>query len=391
MARVRKEARSIAKLAERFASQKQAESVLEEVRGVPTRFIQLDYATRVGGFPIERVAVMHGPSNEGKTALALGIIGSFLDCNHFAKLFDAERTTDKVWARKLIGDHIRHPRFFASRPDTYEDAISDTRRYANALRTAVEEREVPPDTFGFMCVDSMRRLVPKGLLDKIMKEDPAKGDVKVHDRRAQQQAAANAAWLDELVPLADNSQMGVLLITREFDDPDADQNARAAGRAYKVGGGKGLIYDSSLLIRVERDPKKPWVGTKAEVSEATGRVTKEAEVYGERHKCTIRKTKIGEKDGKTSVFYFHTSNGLLPGVPFGFDRARDVLDLALRFNLVKQAGSSYSFRKQRIGQGEHNAVRRLTSDKKLLDEIDAECRSLFFKPGYDPETGEVTE
>lgn len=374
----------------RFERHQPAEDVFRIVRAVQTWFVQLDHATRVNGFPVERVTLCHGPSNEGKTALAIGLAGSFLSLDHFARGLDAERTTDKVWVRKLIGDLVRHRRFRALRPDSYEQAITTTRDFAQDLIEARAAGEISEDTVAFQFVDSMRKLIPKNLLDEILKEETAVGEIKMQNRQAMRQASANAAWLDELIPLADKAGIGFFLIAREIEDPDADDRTRKAGQAFKVGGGKALRYDSSFQIRVQRDR---YV------------VDSEKNVIGERHRCTVYKTKIGEKDGRGTVFYFHTSNG--KWVPFGFDRARDVLELGVRFGVVRLAGSSYSFAKKRVGIGENNAVKSLSDKPELLRDVESAVREkfsdvepeeeseepvtgMFGKPReHDSETGEV--
>jgi recombination protein RecA len=388
-------------LEKRFSGHQPAQEVYKVVRAVPTWFIQFDHATRVHGYPVERVTLCHGPSNEGKTALAVGLAGSFLSHDHFVNGVDAERTTDKVWVRKLIGDLVTHPRFKAIRPDSYEHAIANTREFAQNLIEAREAGEVSEDTVGFQFVDSMRKLVPKNLLDEILSESAPSG-IKLQNRQAMRQAQANAAWLDELVPLADKAGIGYFLIAREIEDPDADDRARKSGNAFKVGGGKALRYDSSFQIRVQ---------LAGYTYEST---TKGAPIIGERHKCTVYKTKIGEKEGRGTVFHFHTSRGIL--TPYGFDRARDVLELAVKFGVVRLAGSSYSFGGKRVGVGENNAVKSLSDKPEMLRDLEAATREKFaehkpeeegeeveaaqaasslFKsrntPPHDPETGEVLE
>ena len=56
----------LAKVAGKLKGWKPAGEVLTKVRAVPTIFPQFDRATRCGGFPIERITLIHGRSNEGK-------------------------------------------------------------------------------------------------------------------------------------------------------------------------------------------------------------------------------------------------------------------------------------------------------------------------------------
>jgi recombination protein RecA len=178
-----------------------------------------------------------------------------------------------------------------------------------------------------------------------------------------------------------------------MQDPDADMWAKKAGNDYKISGGGAIFYDSSLVVRVERDSFVQH-----------GEDKSKKKVYGERHKVTIRKTKIAGKDDKVTVGYFHSSNGTL--VPEGFDRARDVLELAGRLGVVQKSGAWYAHGEERIGQGQHNSVVALTDAPEWCARIEAETRARFktavpledeepaakskeLKIDYDPKTGEV--
>ena len=372
---------SLEAVADRFKNFRPAREVLTRVRAVPTIFPQFDHAVRVGGFPIERFSLVHGPSSHGKTTWALGLMKSFLAREHLALLIDAERTTPFDWTQKMLGEHAEHPGFYADRPQTYEATVDRVREFVTNLAEAREAEELPPETSAIIVVDSLRKLVPENILAKISKEGAsgAMGSIDgMGGRAAQIKAALNAAWLDELIPLLEQTRTAFVAIERETDDPDADVWAKKYGTNFKVGGGKALYYDSSLVMRVER---AKWVQQK-------GGDDEKATIYGERHRVTIRKTKVAGKDDKQSVAYFHTSNGVL--VPEGFDRARDVLELAQRFEIV--TGSAWLKWGTEKWQGEHNAVVKLTGNTDMLDELEMEVRAKFeaVAPTEVTEDGEVS-
>ena len=182
-------------------------------------------------------------------------------------------------------------------------------------------------------------------------------------RAAQIKAAMNAAWLDELVPMLEQTQSAFLAITRETDDPNAN---KFSNEDFKVGGGKAIYYDSSLVMRVER---ASFVGEKYEEGSK-----KRPKVYGERHRITIRKTKVSGREDRQTVCYFHTSNGVL--VPVGFDRARDVLELAETFGIVQQKGA-WLHAKGAKWNGRHQAVKKLTEDVVMLANLEVAVREKF--------------
>lgn len=366
-------------VAKAFGAFRPASEVLRRVRAVPTIFVQYDHATKVGGQPIERITLVHGPSGHGKTTFTLGQMRSFLALQHLVLFIDAERTTPWDWVQTMLGEHAESELFYARRPETYEKTVSEVREFCNTLREQREAGVVSPSTSALIVVDSIRKLVPEDQWKRILQMQGADKSGKVKDRSAQLKAAMNATWCDELVPLLEQCGAGMIIIARETEDPDADQRSRMYGTNYKVGGGKALYYDASLDVRVER----------------ARYVTKEAKdekarpvVYGERHRITIKKSKVAGKEDKTTICYFHTSNGQL--IAEGFDRARDVLELAQRFGIV-QGTSWLKFGKHKW-QGEHAAVRKLTAEPALLEELDRAVRARFTEqaPIEATDDGEVT-
>lgn len=370
--RVGKNARldSLIRAREEFSSVKRASEVLTRVKAVPTCFLQFDHATRVGGFPVERFSLVHGPSNHGKSLFTLGLVKSFLQRDHLALYIDAERTTPFDWVQKLLGPELAaHPGFYAERPESYEQTIANVRSFLMTIARLREDGKLDQDTAAIVVVDSIRKLVPKSLMDEVVaaaKKDAKGGDVTAgRDRSAQIKAKMNAAWVDEITPMLEKANAGFLVVGREMEDPDADKWARKFGNNYKLGGGSALFFEASLVARVER---AGWVTKGA--SDDDKKV-----VYGERHRVTIRKTKVAGKDGKQTQCYFHSSNGVF--LPEGFDHARDVLDMAERFGVVEKKGSWLLHAGDRIGNGQHAAVKHLHGMPNQCAEIERQLRAAF--------------
>lgn len=359
--------KSLERVASRFQSWRPALEVLREVRSVPTIFPQIDRVVRVGGWPIERLSLLHGPSNEGKTLLLLGVGLSFIRRGHFFAHIDAEYTTPGGWLLNLMGDAAKSTLFQALRPRTYEETVDAVRSFCETIGEAKEKGELDPETTGLVGLDSIRKLNPKGLLEKLSREGSdgdgeGRGRFKkkpggvdgMGGRAGQIKAALNAAWVDELVPLLGQTGTAMIIITRE-----TDEGADPFGEGFKLGGGKALKYDSSLVARVQRDK---WINDEDGV------------LGGERHSVQIYKTKVEGKSEKLPECFFHSSTGELEGIPFGFDLPRDLLELAVELGVVKLGGSSYSFKGERIGQGITRAVRALHANAPLLEQIEREVR-----------------
>src|SRR5207253_8191140 len=81
-------AKKLEKAADAFSSFRPASEAMTEVLAVPTVFCQLDHATGVGGWPVERFTLIHGPSGGGKTKALIGLFLSFLLQGHYAYFLD---------------------------------------------------------------------------------------------------------------------------------------------------------------------------------------------------------------------------------------------------------------------------------------------------------------
>lgn len=334
---------ALGRVAKRFGEWKPAREVLTRVRAVRTIFPQVNHGTRVGGWPLQRPALIHGPSNHGKTAFAHGLGLSFLRAGHYYCYVDAEFATPSDWVDELMGELADFPSFLAQRPTTYEDTVEAVRHFVTGIAQARTAGEVPPDTSGLLVVDSLRKLVPKRQQEKLAKEEG--GIDGMGGRMAMYKAALNSAWMDELVPLLYHGDMALMFIGRE------SENTGMLGEDWKLTGGKGLVFDSSIVARVTR---ASWV-------------ERGDQTVGERHCVSIWKTRVGGKSGRVVDCYFHTSNGEL--IPAGFDPARDALELARARGLVTLSGSWLTWGDVAKWNGVHAAVKALSEDQGLLDRL----------------------
>lgn len=358
---VDRRAAAVARVASRFASWRPAREVLTRVRAVPTIFPSLDMATRVGGFPVGRVSVVHGASGEGKSLIALGIGLSFLKRGHFFGYVDAEFSTPISWLEGLMEQEADNPLFMGLRPKSYEQTVDAVREMLKVIIAAKTSGEIP-DAAGIIVVDSLRALVPEDFTEKI-KRFGAQGDRGSVDGMGGMGAAIkakmNAEWFDELRPLLYQADVAMLIVGRE----STRRNAPRGAADWQLTGGRALVFETSgLLMRSERD----WL------REGSG---PDAEVVGERHDVGIYKSKVAGKDEVVAYWSFCTSNGKV--VPEGFDIGRDLLELGVSLGVVKVAGTSnYSFASKRW-QGKRRAVVQLHGDAELREKLELAIRARF--------------
>lgn len=359
--------KALASVAAGFKNFRPAVEVVQKIQAVPTIFPQYNAMTGVGGHPISRLSIVHGPSNEGKTTFTLGLGCSFLERGHFFALIDAERSTPEEWLRELMRDKFDHPGFVALPSSSYEQTVDAVREFCDGVAEARIKNRIPEETTGIIVLDSLRKLVPKNLIGKLQKGSEKNGVDGIGGRAGQIKAALNAAWVDELVPLLADTKMAMTMIARETEDP----NAGMFDDQFKVGGGKAVFYDSSLAIRIVR----------RYIPHPDEELAKTGSHVGERHTIEIRKTKVSQKRSKRPRGYFHTSNGAMPGSPLGFDFARDLFELGRELGVVEQKGSWYSLDGEKLGQGEVAVLKRLWGDAETLATLERSVMKALGKDG----------
>ena len=298
------------------------------------------------------------------TQLVQGIGLSFLRRGHMFAFIDAEMTTPMPWLETLFGSYADDPRFIASRPSSYEQAVDDVQRIATGVGDAREKGRIPKETTCFFAVDSIGKLSPIDILEKVKKHSAESKDGSVGGMNGMEgayKAALNKMWLDRLIPLMHDTGCAIAFVARESDDRNASANDRKYGNDWKTTGGSSLYYDASLDIRVahakmihldEDDYKSP--------------------VVGELHTIEVRKTKVSARESAVERTWFSTSNGAL--TPAGFDRTRDLVELGCDLGVIKQAGAWYSFGGRRW-QGKSRILTKI--EPHVLDAIESECRAKF--------------
>jgi len=315
-----------------------ADDVLDRVRAVPTRFVDFNRGTRVGGLPVRRIHTVHGPTHGGKTAFVGGLVESFVSAGHIGAYVDAEHATPNEFFEELFRKPLRDvPNFLADRPKSYEETIDKVDTF---LRWVAEEKKNAPDLASILVVDSINKLVPERELEKLRKE----GADAIDKGWGRYRAAMNQAWLDHLTPMLAAADCALVIIAQE-----RDEQAEGFGyqEEFKVKGGAALLFDASMVMRVSK-------GTA--IKEGDG---KDAKIYGFRHRVRIWKSKVAHMDGRYTDVAFHLSNGSL--TPAGFDVARDLLHVGRAVGVVETSGSWLSFAKRRW-QGEQRAILGIAED-----------------------------
>lgn len=270
---------------------------MEEVKYIPTICTSFNRAVEIGGAPLGRVWMVHGPNAQGKSVLCVLLLESFARLQHTAIYEDAEWTMDKKW----LVDHLRlNTAIGYDTPANIEQVIASVDTMISNLEAEKKKRKDPlrKDHLLAVAIDTIKKLVPKAQLKKFL-EGAEKGDLK---QARSLQAGVLSSWMADIVPKLGATNGTLILVNQER----ANMNASGPyDRQWDIPCGEALKFDNSMRIRVNY-AKAIKIG--------------DTEV-GAEHWAYIYKSKVGAAKG---AFKFYTSNGL-GDCERGFDHAREIV------------------------------------------------------------------
>ncbi len=306
----------------RGAIMRLGESTKLNVQTTPTGSLSLDIALGAGGVPKGRIVEIYGPESSGKTTLAYHIIAEAQKRGGLAAFIDAEHALDPEYA-KNIGVNIE--KLLISQPDNGEQALE------------IAETLVRSNAMDVLVVDSVAALVPRAEIEGEM-----------GDSHMGLQARLMSQALRKLTGVISKSNTTVIFINQirmkigvMFGNPET------------TSGGNALKFYSSVRMDIRR----------------TEQIKDGDNVIGNHIKVKVVKNKIAPPF-KTAEFDIMYNEGI--------SRQADVLDLAVREEIVSKAGSWYEYKGEKIGQGREAAKQYLRDNPKSFDEIEKSIRDKFF-------------
>ena len=282
-------------------------------KSISTGRLSLDVALGVGGVPRGRVIELYGPESSGKTTLALHIIAEAQKTGGYAAFIDAEHALDPTWAEKL---GVNTKELLVSQPDHGEQALEIT------------ETLVRSGALDIIVVDSAAALVPRAELEGEM------GDTHVG-----LQARLMSQALRKLTGTVSRSGTAVLFINQI-----REKIGVVYGNPETTPGGRALKFYTSVRMEIRR------VTTIKDGQDAVGNRT--------RVKVVKNKVAPPFKQTEFDIMYNH-----------GISYEGDIIDLALKAEVVQKMGSWFSYGDNKIGQGRENAKQFLIDNEKERKEI----------------------
>ena len=291
------------------------------VETIPTGSLSLDLALGLGGVPKGRIVEIYGPESSGKTTVALHMIAEVQKRGGIAGFIDAEHALDPVYA-KNIGVDIDE--LYISQPDSGDQALEIT---ATMVRSGAMD---------IIVVDSVAALVPKQEIE---------GDMG--DSHVGLQARLMSQALRKLTPVISKSNCVVIFINQLREKVGV-----MFGNPETTTGGRALKFYSSVRMDVRR----------IETLKQSG------EMVGNRTRVKIVKNKIAPpfKEAEFDIMFGK-----------GISKEGDILDLAVKCDLVSKSGAWFAYNGDKIGQGRENAKTYLSEHPEIMEELEQNIRAHY--------------
>tara|TARA_B100002051_G_scaffold37895_1_gene31610 strand:+ start:513 stop:1526 length:1014 start_codon:yes stop_codon:yes gene_type:complete len=294
-------------------------SISENV--ISTGCLSLDVALGVGGVPKGRIIEVFGPESSGKTTLALHIVAEAQKAGGYAAFIDAEHAMDPEYAKNL---GVNLDELLVSQPDSGEQSLE------------IAETLVRSGALDIIVVDSVAALVPRAELEGEM-----------GDSHMGLQARLMSQALRKLTGTVSRSNTTVLFVNQI-----REKIGVMFGNPETTPGGRALKFYSSVRMDIRRITS---------LKEGT-------DIVGNRTRVKIVKNKVAPPFKSTEFDIMYGK---------GISREGDIIDLAIKGDIVEKTGAWFSYGEMKIGQGRENAKHYLQENEDIYSEIIKKVRAFM--------------
>lgn len=276
--------------------------------------IALDKALGVGGYPKGRIIEIYGPESSGKTTFALHAIANAQKNGGFAAFIDAEHALDPVYA-KALGVDIEN--LILSQPDNGEQALD------------IAEALIKSGSVDIIVVDSVAALVPEAELNG----DMGDSHVGLHARLMSQAMRKLAGIINKTNCVA------------IFINQIREKVGIMFGNPETTTGGRALKFYASVRLDIRKGEA---------IKDGTN-------ILGNRTNVKVVKNKVAPpfKTAEVEIIYGQ-----------GISRLGEVVDLAVKYEIINKSGAWFSYNGTKIAQGRENTKEYLKNNPEILKEIE---------------------
>ena len=291
---------------------------IPNIEFLSTQCLSVDMALG-GGFAKGRIIEIYGPESSGKTTLGLHAIANAQRLGMNTAFVDVEHAFDPTYAENL-GINLEKIAF--AQPDSGEQALQIVEALCGAC--------------GIIVIDSVSALLPRAEIEK-----------EIGDNAPGRQAALMSQAMRKLAPLS--AKTGTTLV---FINQIRMKIGVMFGNPETVSGGNALKFYSSMRIDIRR----------------IGGVKQGEEVIANKTKIKVVKNKVFPPF-KTAEFEIKYGEGI--------DFCGDLLELAVKKDIVNKSGSWYSYGEDKLGQGKIAVTAHLKENEKLYQELETKVREAY--------------
>jgi len=284
-----------------------------DVDAIPTGALSLDLALGVGGVPRGRIIEIFGAESSGKTTLALHIVAEAQKKGGVCAFVDAEHALDPEYAEK-IGVNIKD--FFISQPDSGEQALQ-------IVETLVHSKSVD-----VIVIDSVAALTPRSEIEGEIGDQHIGLQARLMSQ-AMRKLASIVAKSNTLVIFLNQTRMKIGVF---FGSPET------------TSGGMALKFYASVRIKLQR----------------MAQIKKGEQVIGSRLKVQIVKNKVAAPFKTVELDLYYNE---------GISKIADLLNLGLKYDIIKKPGNTFQFQNKKLGVGVEAVKATFREDKGLEGEI----------------------
>ena len=296
------------------------DDVDRKIEVISSGSIALDKALGVGGYPKGRIIEIYGPESSGKTTFALHAIANAQKDGGFAAFIDADHALDPVYAKNL-GVDIEN--LILSQPDSGEQALE------------IAEALIKSGSVDIIVIDSVAALVPEAELNGEMGDN----HVGLHARLMSQAMRKMSGLISKTNCVAIfinqiREKVGVM-----FGNPETTT------------GGRALKFFSSVRLDIRKGEA---------IKDGTN-------ILGNKTNIKVVKNKVAPpfKTAEVEIIYGK-----------GISRIGEIVDMAVKADIIHKAGAWFSYEGNKIGQGRENAKETLANNPELLKEIEEKVIAL---------------
>jgi recombination protein RecA len=290
-----------------------------DIEAVSSGSIGLDVALGIGGLPRGRVVEIYGPEASGKTTLTLQVVAEAQKLGGTAAFVDAEHALDPTYAEKL---GVNVDELLVSQPDTGEQALEIT------------DMLVRSGAVDVVVVDSVAALTPKAEIEGEMGDSHMGLQARLMSQ-ALRKLTGNIKRSNTMVIFINQIRMKIGVM---FGSPETTT------------GGNALKFYSSVRLDIRR----------------IGAIKKGDEVIGNQTRVKVVKNKVSPpfKMAEFEILY----GG-------GISREGEIIEHGVAQGIIDKAGSWYSYKSDRIGQGKENVREFLKAHPDVAAEIEQQIRA----------------